>query len=74
MSASYRCRACKALVPRGHRMQYCQCGSIWVDWGAGGKSSCIRVGWPHGNPEDWVETILEKDDGIRSDHDPGEDR
>jgi hypothetical protein len=40
-------------------MQYCQCGKVWVDWGAGGRSSTVRVGWPGGNPDDWIETIDE---------------
>lgn len=59
MSVDYRCKSCGSIVPRGHRMQYCQCRKIWVDWGAGGRSSTVRVGWPGGNPDDWIETIDE---------------
>jgi hypothetical protein len=53
----YRCKKCDTIVPRGHRMQYCQCGKIWADWGADGKGSTVRVGWPDGDPQDWIEVI-----------------
>lgn len=59
MSVDYRCKSCGGVVPRGHRMQQCGCGKVMVDWGAGGKSSTIRVLWPGGNPDDWIETIDE---------------
>lgn len=58
MSVDYRCKACNSIVPRGYRMQSCQCGKVSVDWGAD-KSSTIRVLWPGGNPDEWVETVDE---------------
>ncbi len=59
MSADYRCKSCNSVVPRGYRMQSCQCGKVSVDWGAGGRGSIAQVIWPGGNPDDWVETIDE---------------
>ena len=41
-------------------MQQCECGNIFVDWGAGGRGSDDRVGWPAGDPDDWVEIIDDK--------------
>jgi hypothetical protein len=38
-------------------MQHCGCGKVIVDWGAGGMSSTVRVLWPDGHPNDWIETI-----------------
>ena len=57
MTTSYRCKKCNTTVPRGHRMQYCECGSIFVDWGAGGKGATIRTGWPDGHFNDWIEMV-----------------
>lgn len=58
--ADYRCRECDTIVPRGHRMQYCQCGQVFVDWGSsGGKGTYVRVGWPGDDPEKWIEIIEE---------------
>jgi hypothetical protein len=57
----YRCRFCDTVVPRGHRMQYCQCGQVFVDWGSGGKGTTVRVGWPDGHPDEWIETIDKED-------------
>ncbi len=55
--ADYCCKKCNTIVPRGHRMQFCKCGKVWVDWGAGGKSSIVRVGWPDGDPNEWIEPV-----------------
>jgi len=56
MSADYRCKSCGGVVPRGYRMKQCSCGKVMVDWGASNYST-IRVLWPSGNPDDWVEVI-----------------
>jgi hypothetical protein len=59
--AQYRCRKCAAFIPHGHRMQSCECGKVAVDWGAGGHGQWVRVLWPDGDPDDWVEVIAAKE-------------
>jgi hypothetical protein len=50
----YRCKKCDSFIPRGHRMQSCECGQVYVDWGNGGISPWTRVLWPGGDPDDWI--------------------
>jgi hypothetical protein len=62
MSTNYRCKKCDTIVPRGYRMQSCECGKVEVDWGSsGGKGDClyVRVLWPGGDHDEWVEVIPE---------------
>ena len=58
----FRCKSCNTIVPRGHRMQQCECGSVFVDWGAGGKSSIVGIDWPTGDEDEWVEVIKTEGD------------
>lgn len=53
----YRCKSCGGVVPRGYRMQSCPCGKISVDWGADMGKHHVRVLWPGGNPDDWIERV-----------------
>jgi hypothetical protein len=52
---NYRCRKCKTIVPRGWRMQSCECGSVTVDFSVDDGLHGVRILWPGGKLEDWVE-------------------
>jgi hypothetical protein len=53
-----KCKSCQDIIESTytHDFKYCKCGSIFVD----GGTEYLRMGWPEGNREDWIE-ILEDD-------------
>jgi hypothetical protein len=52
-----RCLRCQTVAESKHRhdLQYCTCGSVFVD---GGKSY-LRRGFPSGKPENWYDELSE---------------
>jgi len=54
-----RCKKCGTILESKHRhdFQECKCG-VFVDGGL----DYHNVGWPSGDPEDWIEHIKEEVD------------
>jgi hypothetical protein len=52
-----RCRKCLDEIESfyTHDFKYCKCGSVFID---GGLDYC-RYGYPGGEPEDWIESLVE---------------
>lgn len=50
-----RCKKCNDVIQSTYRHDFkrCKCGSIFVD----GGSDYLRIGWPEGNSEDWIEEL-----------------
>lgn len=52
-----KCKKCGDIIQSMHRHNFvrCKCGSIFID----GGSEYVRMGWPSGEPEDWIEEMKE---------------
>lgn len=55
-----RCKSCDDIIESKYTHDFvkCKCGKVFTDGGLDYQ----RVGFPSGNPEDWIEFIKEEAD------------